>query len=270
VKNRKKKQDVVVVVNVKKLVLFLVTVLLCVLALLSVLHTVKQFLKLRRFEVEGVGIHYEEVDLINASGIRLGDRLYRLDKSEIEDRLLADCPFLEEVTVKTRFPNRLRIVAKERTVPWYIEISGAKYALDRDLLVIDELGEAEEMAKLILPSVRRVIAGSVPEFANGEAELRRTLEAIAVIRSAPFYYRLTEIDLSNVWDIRIVADETFVIKLGDGDNLAAKLDAVQAIFESDRLLGATGATITASDPAGGVAVMVTKEMEPSKAPEKGD
>lgn len=257
-------------VNVKKLLMLLLTLLLCLLAIFSILHVVKHFMKLRRFEVEGVEKHYEDVDLINASNVRLGEYLYRLDRDEIEERLLRECPFLLDVTVKPVFPNRLRIIAEEREIPWYVEISGAKYALDRDMLVIDEIADTKDMAELVLPSVRRVIAGSVPEFSSGEGELRRTLEAIAVIRSAPFYKRLTKIDLSNSFNIQLVADGSFTIELGEISNLSAKLEAVQAVFESDRLEGATGGKIYAADPGSGVAVSVTKEEGDSSVPQKGD
>ncbi len=266
---KKKKQDIVVIVNVKKLILFLVTVALCILALLGALHTVRHFLKVGRFEVNGTA-HYEPIDLINAAGVKLGDHLYRLDTDEIEERLLRECPFLISVEVKERFPNRLTIYAEERHVPWYVEVSNAKYALDQNLLVVDEISDTDGMARLILPDVRRVIAGNVPDFAESETELRRTLEAIAEIRSVSFYSRLTEIDLRSRWNIRITVDEKFIVELGDMTNLFAKLEAVRAILDSDRLDGAVSGEIYAADPGQGVAVSVTTEPAEDTGPQKGD
>lgn len=250
---KKKRQDVIVYVDVKKLMLFLMTAMMCVLAAVALFHTAKRFFKVGKFETSESSF-YEEEDLINACGIRLGDRLYGLNTEEAEQRLLEACPFLEEAEVKFRFPGRLSIEVKDRQVPWYIEISGTKYALNEDLLVVDEVRDTAGMTRLILPHVKRVVSGSVPEFSESELELRKTLEVIAAIRSATFRKRLTEVNLESRWDIRLTVDETFVVFMGDMENFSVKLKAVKEILNSDRLSGAVSGEIHAENPSQGIAV----------------
>ncbi len=257
---RKKKR--VIYVNVRKLTLLCVTVGMCLLAVLSSALLIRSFLKLDRFEVTGISAYDREM-LINASGVKRGDRLYSLDRKEIEERILKECPYLESVTVKPKFPNTLRISAEGKSGQWYIELSGVKYALDGNLSVIAETVKTDGMTKLILPNVKSVMVGSVPEFGNSETERKKTLEVISAIRSTTFKARLTEVDLESRWDISIVVDGCFEVYLHDMSDFEGKLKAVEKVLNSDRLKGAVGGVIDASDP-GSVGVIPIYQTEETR------
>ena len=227
-------------INVKKAILWLVMVILCALAILSVASAVKHFCTVGRFEVVGAG-RYSEEELIEGLQIEEGEWLYELDLEEIEARMLRNYPFLLEIELSPVFPNRLRVSVTERVTPWYVEISGSKYALNENLLVIDAIEDPTGMTRLILPDVQRVIAGSVPAFAEDETELRKTLEIIDVIRSASYFDRMTEVNV----------DEKFTVKLGNSEELAYKLEWVKEVLKSDSLAGVESAEIWAENPSQG-------------------
>lgn len=247
-KARNKKPKRVIVVNVRKLILICATVLLCLLMLVSVFFLIKRFLKVGSFEVKGVSVYATE-EIVGASGIKRGDLLYSIDRSAVEQTILEECPYLESVKVRCVFPNKVKIETVGKNAYWYIELSGAKYALDGNLTVIAETGRTEGITKLILPNVKSVIVGSVPSFGESETEVKKTLEIIAAIRESPLKKRMTEADLESRWDISIVVDGAFNIYLHDMSDLEAKMLAVEAVLESEKLTGCTGAEIDASDPA---------------------
>ncbi|MBR2353103.1 MAG: FtsQ-type POTRA domain-containing protein [Clostridia bacterium] len=242
-------------INVRRVILIVLTVILCELAILSCATTVKRFCTVGEIDVEGEERYSEEM-LLEGLGVEEGDWLYFLDTDAIRERMLRSYPFLLDVELRPSFPSLLRVVITERQTPWYIEMSGEYYALNENLLVIDRVEDPEGMCALILPEVQRVIAGSVPAFAEDETELRKTLEIIDTVRSASYGKRMTEVDVSDRRNIRLVVDGKFTVKLGNMSELDYKLRQVETVLESDRLTGAESAVITAENPELPIAVSV--------------
>ncbi len=249
--------------RIRTVFFLLITVILCLLAMLSCLSIVKQWVKVRHFDVEG-NRRYDAEELIAACGIQPNARLYSLDDRELEQTLLRECPFLKTVEVQKKFPNRLSISVTERRAPWFVQVSGAKYALDEDLVVIDEVRHTDGMTLLVLPHVKQVISGSVPKFAESETELRKTLEVIAALRATSFHTRLTEVDLTSRWNIRLVVDGKFTVEMGDMSNFSAKLEIVRDALKSEKLKDAESGTIWAADPANGVAISDKTPAKPAE------
>ena len=140
-KRRKKKNrgDVVILVNVPKLVRFIVLLVMCVLAVIAALQLVKRFMPLKSFTVEGISV-YEPIEIFNASGLKTGDLLYAIDEDEVEQRILDACPYLSSVELRPIFPTKLQITVEGRSARWYIDVSSTKYALDGDMVVMDVHG----------------------------------------------------------------------------------------------------------------------------------
>ena len=224
--------------------------MMCALTILSLLLVVRRFAKVREFEMVGISI-YDTSDLVNASGIRRGTRLYSIDRDEIEAKILSQCPYLESVEVELRFPNKVRFRVEGKSAQWYLDISGTKYALDANLVVIEETTQTEGVTKLILPSVHRAMYGEVPDFGTSEIERKRTLEMISAIRQTSFKARLTEVNLENRWDVWMTVDGRYRISMGDGEDFSAKLKAAAAILEHEDVKNAPAGTITFTKGTGG-------------------
>lgn len=248
VKRRSKgRTDWIVIVDVPKLARLLMLIVMSVLAVFSVLQVVKRVLPVKEFSVVGISV-YETQEIVSAAGVKRGELLYLLDRDEVEARILEACPYLLSAEVKPVFPNQLRIEVEGRNARWYIDVSGTAYALDGELVVLDEIADTKGLTKLCLPHVRSVICGSVPQFGESEAELKKTLEIIDAIRQSPFQLRLTEVNVESRWDIRMQVDGVYAITVGDLSDLKTKLLAVEQILNSDRLKDSIGGEIDVSLP----------------------
>ncbi len=243
---KRKKTDWIIIVDVKKLVRFLILLAMCVLAVLSGYQTVKRFVKVKNFEIVGI-FQYDKEDIIHASGVKRGDRLYSVDGDEVAERIRTECPYLAEITVKKKFPNTLYIEAEGKSGQWYLEVAGICYALDGDLQVITDTKKTDGMTKLILPRLKSVMVGAVPEFGESEIEIKKTLEVISAIRQTAFKSRLTMVDLESRWNIHITVDGIYEIEMGDMTNFDAKLRAVAAILEEDYVKNSGGGSMYVSE-----------------------
>ena len=240
-------------VDVRAFVLLLVTILMCAIFLLTAFLFVRSLFGIRYFEVVGVTT-YEYTDIVNASSLKRGDKLYSIDKEKAVANILEACPYLESVKITTKFPNTVRFSLEEKSPSWYIDISGDYYVLDSDMKVLTETTSRERLSafgacELVLPNIKSAMRGKVPEFGDNEQEIRKTLEIIQTVRQNTFKARITKLDLTSRFEIYMTVDGIYEVYLGDMENLKAKLETVEKIVSSDDVKDYAGGEINASNPA---------------------
>lgn len=224
-----------------------------VLALVCLLCIVMRFVGIGSFEIEGE-TDYKLSELISVSGLRTGDRLYEVDEKEAEELLLEGCPYLKSVNVKKKFPNKICFEVEERVLGWYVEIGEDYYALDFDLLVLLETYSEESLierglTKLVLPELESAMCDYLPEFGRGDEHLiSETLKIVDTFRSHAVKQRLTKLDLSNRFEIKLTIDESFEISLGDISNIETKLKTVIEVIETQLDNGYVGGEINMITP----------------------
>jgi len=246
-KRKMPKQDIVVEVNVRKLVRFSVLLLMALVLLVCAFFVARRFLTVKNYSVSGIS-EYDLEEIVNASGVKRGSRLYLLDREEIEEKILEECPYISEVKIRPKFPNRLHFEVVGNVGHWYIEVTGTRYVLDGDLNVLARENDTEGLARLILPNLKSVLVGELPEFGASETEVKKTLELIAILRESRLASRLSMADLSDRTDIVIEVDGAYTVYLGDPSDFASKLQEVDAVLATDRVKNAGGGEITASVP----------------------
>ena len=247
---KRPKQDIIIEVNVKRLTHFLILLVLAVLTVLGGVRIVRGFMRVKHFELRGISV-YELNDLVNASGLKRGDLLYAIREEEVEQRILAECPYLESVELTPHFPNRLEFRVEGRAAQWYVELADTKYALDGDFVVMEETIKTDGMTKLILPNVQSAMVGQVPVFGQSETEVKKTAEVLSAIRQTTFKSRLTLVDLESRWDIRLEVDGAYRILMGDMSDFEAKLRAVESILQQESLSDYTSGQIVITKGTGG-------------------
>lgn len=69
------------------------------------------------FQVEDVvvtGNHrYSEEEIISAAGIQAGDNLFRMNKFAIQDHVLEEMPYLEDILIRRKLPSTITIAVQE-------------------------------------------------------------------------------------------------------------------------------------------------------------
>ncbi len=233
----------IIEVDVRAVVALAVTLVMCLLCAISLFLYLRTFIGVKNFELVGIS-RYDERDVINASRIKMGTRLYTLDLDAVEEQILSECPYLESVEISRRFPNTVRFSVEERVPQWYIELAGDYYVLDADLVVMTEVASEEKLkqegvTRLSLPNLTRVMRGELPEFGmtegeRNETEVRKTLEVISAVRKSTFKSRITALDLSNRFSITMTVDDRYYVSLGDMTAFDAKLREVETILNSER------------------------------------
>jgi len=226
---------------------------LCVLAFLLVFRLFLLVFPVKTFEIEG-STHYTINDIINASDIKTGSPLYGINKSKVKKKIKSECPYVKEVKIKQKFPGTVCFVIEEGEPGWYIQVGKNFYALDYDLNVLLESYSDKDMklrglTKLELPELQSVIVGEVPSFGNGdELLISETLKIIDTIRNHKIKSRMTYLDLSNRFEIKLTIDETFNVNLGDIKDSDTKFEMIDKVIASSKKEGYAGGEIGVITP----------------------
>jgi hypothetical protein len=223
------------------------------LALICLALVFSRFIGVGEFEIKGE-TDYRLSELISKSGIRTGDMMSSVNERKAEKILLEKCPYLKSVEVKKKFPNKICFVVEERVLGWYLEVSDDYYALDYDLLVLLETYDEESLkerglTRLVLPEIESAICDRLPEFGHGDEQLiRETLKIIDSFRTSGIKERLTYLDLSNRFEIKLTIDGEFDVKLGDMKDIETKLATVTETIEKALASGFVGGEINMITP----------------------
>lgn len=228
-------------------------VLMCLLALISLLLVFLRFLGIGEFYIKGT-TEYKLSELISKSGLRTGDPMYSVDEKQTQKKLLEACPYLKSVKVKKTFPNKICFEVEERVLGWYVAVGDDYYALDYDMMILletyNEWALTERgLTKLVLPELESLICGHLPEFGRGDEQLvRETLKIIDSFRTDALKDRISYLDLTNRFEIKLIIDQTFTVNLGDVIDLDTKLATVSNAIENGKSRGYAGGEINMITP----------------------
>ena len=228
-------------------------ILMCFLALICLISVFFRFMNVREFEIKGV-TDYEISELVSASGIRRGDAMYTVNEKKSAQKLIEGCPYLKDAKVSKKFPNRICFEVNDRPLGWYIQVGYDFYAIDYDMIVLLETQDEQALiekglTKLILPELQSVVCGDIPSFGHGDDHLvEQTLKIIHNFRSSDIKSRLTYLDLSNRFEIKMTVDFTFDVDLGDMNDIDDKLGTVMSKIEVEKQKGTHGGKINMITP----------------------
>ena len=174
--------------------------------------------------VEG-NTHYAEQDIVDTSGIFVGQSVFSVDKRAAAEKILAAYPYVEKVTVDSPAFTTVRITLTEAQPAGIV-------AFGEGWLVIGENGkglEALDADSDRLGDYLKIRSTLLEGAGVGQPLLSdRSAGILSSLRAALTEYALTdveEIDLRDPTDIRINWKNQIVILLGNDTNLDAQIRA---------------------------------------------
>ena len=89
-KGKTQGEEKVLSFDLNKIIAIAVVIVAAVFAIISVTLIVRSFMRVGEIAVTGYS-SYDREDVISASGIKLKDKLYSVDKDEVEKKIMRDC-----------------------------------------------------------------------------------------------------------------------------------------------------------------------------------
>ena len=153
----------------------------------AVVMALTLFFRVDTIEVTGTK-RYTEKDVIEASGIQLGDNLFLLNKYEAARSIAEQLPYIdiEDIRIRRELPDTLLIDVAECGTPLAVIQDGSAWLLSPKGKIVEQLPASQagdyaviDGCELLAPSVGTDIALST-EFANQQTSLLALLAALIV------------------------------------------------------------------------------------------
>lgn len=194
--------------------------------------------------VSGESNDYTALQIAEASKVKAGDNLIRLDTEKAEKNILRRLTYVESASVDKDFPSTLRINVT-RCIPAY------NVQHENRVLLVSQKGKIlSESDSYTDPENLPIIRGFDPkEFSEG-AELRSENankdEAFAQLISR--FDRddnsdIASIDMTNEYDIVVEYRNGLIFKMGNWSDVDYKLDLAQTVMDDENIKGKSGCLI---------------------------
>jgi len=198
------------------------------------------------FALEGIDVTGTKIltpaDIVQASGLHPGQSMLSLHADLVRARL-ASLPLVRSVSVVRVPTSRIRIAIVERTPSFVLSTTEARWNLDGDGTVLEEItGPAPELPTIVMSSTFNTETGDrvrVPALQDA-VQLWNALPAS--LRAGP-----VTLDATAPEDLLLVRAGS-TIRFGTVDRLVQKLEAVRLVLDRVRRMGATLLTLDVRSP----------------------
>lgn len=209
------------------------------------------FIRIKTIEVTGDVTMFNESEIIEAAGIDVGDGLYWKSSGRIKRNIQKNMPIAQNVKVRKNIFGKVTINVELISVDYYMKLGEKYYALDADLLVLDENTNPSKYSAfgavlLKLPEVRQPVVGEKLVFYDTVEETDTEGETVYEIKEESFYEYTTKflknlkesgfhsdangVILTQKFDITLIYAEKFSICFGNVNDLDEKFRVLYEIL----------------------------------------
>ncbi len=200
--------------------------------ILGLVLLILPMIRVTEIEVKG-NSYYSAEQIIQASGIQVGDELLAIDYDAAINQLTG-MKYVSRVNITSRF-GTLCIEVTERATPMVAELYGRYYTFDRTLTVLEASDDPEAFAsfiKVTLPEVLWVEIGEPILFAAGVGDLTYLEELFVSLEKKGCVSEVTEIDISHPYAVSFTLSNACRIKVGKVRDMELKLHLADTILAS--------------------------------------
>ncbi len=202
--------------------------------------TKTEFLAVTAIEVTE-DTRYTPEEIIEASGLFVGESLLVVNKVEAHNAILDAFPYLDYVDVSNSSFSTIHITVRETTVLGAVQLTDGWMVLGENNHALESIAEEDLPADLL-----RVYGADAKGQAVGETLLvERDIRMCRTLFAAAQTYKLTDmsrIDLTEKTNVRIRWKEQIDVVLGNESNFAAQIKALTGILPT--LLANNGEAVT--------------------------
>lgn len=220
----------------------LVAPLSFLLVCLAIVFALGVFFRVQSIEVRGTESYTAE-EIIEASGIDMGDNLFFINRSTASSNIFSRKPFVEEASIERILPNTIIINVEESRALAYVDWEGQTWMMTGGCKMLGS-GTMEEIqglihVKNITPA--NVSTGEIMTVDAAESlKLTYVQELLRCMENLGMTADVTEIDVQNAADPTFEYLDRFTVKMGPNENTDYKLRMLlSAILEMDSNLMGT-------------------------------
>lgn len=224
-------------------------VLAVVLTAFSVLLGAGVFLKVAGIEVIG-NERYSSDMIVEASGARLGSRIFLVNLSKIELNVSKKLSYVDTVDAVTIYPDRLQITVSESYPIAALYVKGDWWILDKNARLLEYGSPSQAEGMIVITGLEPTVGQlgkTIQVFNDQQTVLSRTTTILSAIYAAGLEADISALNVTEPGNITLVYGQNTTVKLGSGANAQEKLmllaqiaDQIDDSSEGTLILGDNG------------------------------
>lgn len=189
------------------------------------------FFRIEEIKISGTDLYTRE-QIIAACGVNEGDNLFGTDIKEAEKVLSSLMVYADEVKVRRELPSTLKITIKQ-AVPQYCVFHNGLYFTVSESGRLLETGMQQPDSSLVLVSGFNIKDTTPGVKLRSTDQLKEKILADISDGAKKLEFKgITEIDLTDRTDIKIVYDNRIEVRLGSSYDLYFKLNYTKSVIDS--------------------------------------
>lgn len=199
------------------------------------------FFKVKTVEATGME-HYTAEQIIQASGVEVGDNLLTLSKATIASRIQAELPYVREVQIKRELPNRVVLAVKEFDVSYAVkDSSGNNWLMTASGSLLEQVDErtAAEHVEITGFVLEQPVAGAeivIQSSQNNDTaatvQKQTVIELLTLLEQSEIADQVVSVDVPESFDLSFWYGDQFHVFLGSSGDLEYKLQYLVEVIKN--------------------------------------
>lgn len=212
---------------------------LCIFLIISV---ILYFCRVENYQMNA-NSYYTSEEIVEGSGIQIGSSLIFLNTEVVEENLFYMFPYIESFEVEKIYPNTVEYTLIE-SEEYYSVFYKTAY------VVVSKTGKILGVSDTIASGTANIIGGDISDvdgyLSFNDAYTDQIYTDIHLVITTREDNEITEIDISNIDDIRVVYDDRITILLGNYENISYKLRTAFQVLDSGEIKETENGTLDVS------------------------
>lgn len=214
------------------IVVFSVLLILAVFAVLIV----HRFFRVTQIIVDGMS-YYDYQTLVSSAQVKDGQIIFMVSENNVRTNLKKSLPHVRNATVEFRLPSSVYIAVEEEKAAFYFEMEGEFYVINQEMKVLDRYFSEEALLSdypglmiVSIPAVKSAITGQDVLF-RSDFDSKHTGDVLVALSSWERYDKVTVMDFSNRFELRIRYMDRFDVDFGSYTDFADKLRLLEKMID---------------------------------------
>lgn len=208
---------------------YFIVVVFVIMALIFLSLTV--FFNIKKIEITGTDLYTDE-QIIQIAGISDKDNLFRIDTNQMKTDILSSFPYLEDVTIKRKFPSTLKLTAVQAVPMANILNKDGTFCVISTTSRIIETGIPQKKEGLVTVEGMDLEVKDLGESYEDKDSMKTTIlsQILSEINTLGMD-KMNSINLKDRKNIKMTYDGRINIEIGSSVDLAFKVKYVNAVIE---------------------------------------
>lgn len=192
------------------------------------------FFRVNQIEVVG-NQRYSAGEIIDASGIRIGDNLIMLPRSRVVASILTELPYVEAVTPQRVLPDGVILRVRERSAAASVDSGEGRWLISSQGKLLEQEGDGAQAMRITgLTALAPYAGGELGVAEEEQATLDYVLELLAALEENGMLEGCTSLDCTGPADM-MLEYSIYHVRLPRGGDYGYLIELLQAALNDERM-----------------------------------